>query len=277
MELEPVKLNRRAAVTALTPKAVQVHVILVINPQIDQERTLLTPRPKKVSCPNCEGLRNCEEFGEIMEVEDYWEDLGMLEHTRWRLLKCAGCDHVFVDQTTWISMDPYEDDPEPGKSAKRSVWPSLSKRPLPKWFKRLSKKTPAEKRLRQVIEETYKAYNQNLLTLTSIGLRTCFDLATESLGIPTHLNFRAKLDELVKKGLILQEKKKHLEVLVDSGSASAHRGHAPADTALEAQFLILEDFLHSSFVLPEANRILEGRLAEIIPEIPKREGPPKKS
>lgn len=234
---------------------------------------------EKVVCPTCEASRNCIVHGVTHEQDgSFFDDLGLIECARWRLLKCAGCDTVFVEHLEWIGIDTSEASlTTPSPQANRSVWPGLGRRPTPKWLKRISSKSKVTRQLHQTVRETYIAYNQGLNILASIGLRTSFDLATEILEVPTSYTFSAKLDELVSAGHILEVKRRHLETLVELGNASAHRGHAPNSSTVEAQLIILENFLHDVFIQPAANKVLEKRLDEIEPSIPKRVTGPRRS
>lgn len=79
----------------------------------------------------------------------------------------------------------------------------------------------------QTLKEVYLAYDNGLYTLASIGIRTCFDIISNLLGLDNNLSFAGKLTKLVSDGHILPKEKDNLNVLVDAGNASAHRGWNP--------------------------------------------------
>jgi hypothetical protein len=95
--------------------------------------------------------------------------------------------------------------------------------------------------------ELYGAMDNDLRMLAAIGIRTTYDIASELLGIDPTLTFEKKLDALVCSGRISIVDKDRLEMMVDAGSASAHRGwRANPSTMMD----VLEHFVHDSFVAP---------------------------
>jgi hypothetical protein len=97
--------------------------------------------------------------------------------------------------------------------------------------------------------------------LAAIGVRTAFDRATESLGIDPSLSFADKLKKTESAGHVGKNEKDALAVLVDAGSAAAHRGWRPTHDDLTAMINALESFLQREFV---TNR----RLAAIKSSVP---------
>jgi hypothetical protein len=64
------------------------------------------------------------------------------------------------------------------------------------------------------MEELYTALNSNLLTLSTIGIRTVFDKASSFLSVDSTLCFEEKIDDLERKGKIGKEEKRHLSILI---------------------------------------------------------------
>ena len=93
----------------------------------------------------------------------------------------------------------------------------------------------------QTLKEVYLAYDNGLYTLASIGIRTCFD---------NNLSFAGKLTKLVSDGHILPKEKDNLNVLVDAGNASAHRGWNPSSEQVSIIIDMLENFIVNAIVNP---------------------------
>jgi len=118
----------------------------------------------------------------------------------------------------------------------------------------------------------YLAINNNLGVLSAVGIRTVFDRATELLGVNPADTFKDKLDHLEAKGLISVDEKRALGVLVDAGSAAAHRGWRPKSAEVDGLMLILESFLHRNFIASQAI----DNIAKAVPAKPPRPKKPAK-
>jgi hypothetical protein len=92
------------------------------------------------------------------------------------------------------------------------------------------------------------ALNNDLRILAAIGARTAFDHSSEKLGVDASLPFNKKLDELLKLGKISSDERQTLEVLVEAGSAAAHRGWRPKPAEINTMMDPLEAFLHRAFL-----------------------------
>ncbi|MGH9915345.1 MAG: DUF4145 domain-containing protein [Pyrinomonadaceae bacterium] len=121
--------------------------------------------------------------------------------------------------------------------------------------------------------ELYGALEGDLLTLAAIGVRTCFDVAAGLLKIDPSITFAQKLDKLVEAGHIGMLDRSRLATLVDAGSASAHRGWRPSSADVETMTDALEHFIHSAFVAPEEQNLLNAKLAKVKNNVPMRSKP----
>ncbi len=119
--------------------------------------------------------------------------------------------------------------------------------------------------LSSLVDDVYKALNNDLGVLAAIGIRTAFDRASELLGVDPAEGFPEKLKKLVALGKIGEDERETLSVLTDAGGAAAHRGWNPAPTQLDTMMNIVEAFLHRTFVLDEAAK----RLKQGVPNRPK--------
>jgi hypothetical protein len=79
------------------------------------------------------------------------------------------------------------------------------------------------------------------------------------LGIVPSLTFAKKLEEAVSAGHVGAKEKDALAVLVDAGSAAAHRGWRPSHDDLTAMINALETFLQRVFLTnPKVGTIKGG-------------------
>ncbi len=230
----------------------------------------------KANCPECDGERVCEVHG-ATATKWYWESTdgqhsayGGADHS---LLQCRGCETVFYLKSSWDSEDIdhyYELDGSTGGNYARTVtsYPTPTSKTKPQWFTTIQK---ADQQLAGILGETYVAYDASLFILATVGIRTAIDRTTELLGIDPAKPFKDKLDDLQSGGWIGDTEKEILDVVIDAGSAAAHRGWSP--DAAEAALLItvLEVFLQKVFIVEKKALVLKTS----IPPKPARLKAPK--
>ncbi|WP_028035027.1 DUF4145 domain-containing protein [Chelativorans sp. J32] len=226
---------------------------------------------RKAHCANCGGDRNCDVTGHYVARGDseYYQ-----WRTDWYLLVCRGCEHVFV-QTVSTNSEEYTQDYEGNAEYFETIetWPPISKRNRPEWLYPLgglSLPTEEGHRLEEAIKEVYGALDAGLNTLAAIGVRTSFDIAAELIGVSSEKTFEEKLTTLVENGHIRDAERGHLALLIDAGSASAHRGWKSTFQDLGALMDILEGAIHEWFVAPVKRQIAAERVLEIKGKVPPR-------
>jgi hypothetical protein len=217
---------------------------------------------------NCDIRGHYEQAGEEEEAVYWWK-------TSWYLLQCRGCEHVFVQTISIDSEDieqSYDSDGETQTEHTESVkyWPALSKRSRPEWMSEFGIDAENVGALDAALIELYQALNNDINMLAAIGIRTCFDIASEILGIDPDQSFKSKLDELVKTGHIGVVDQSRLETLIDAGSASAHRGWRPKSDDLSTMMEILEHFIHDAFVAPYRKKGLDAKVVRMKDKVPQR-------
>ena len=90
----------------------------------------------RAHCSNCKDARNCEN---LAKVEQRGGDEDFQWHTDWLILKCRGCDHVFV-QTVSSNSEDYDNYYEEDGSIRINhnevitYWPPVTKRPHPESY-----------------------------------------------------------------------------------------------------------------------------------------------
>ena len=222
---------------------------------------------RKAECSQCGGPRNCEVRGRYDDRYDD-EDSGFWGNTTWYILECRGCEHVFVQTVSINSEDMdqwYEPDGSTGGryNEKLRYWPALSKRPRPEWMGDYGIDADDVDGLDGALLELYGALNNDLSMLAAIGIRTCFDIASELLKVDPALTFAEKLDALVEAKHIRQLDRQRLETAVEVGNATAHRGWRPEADDLDTMVTVLEDFVLDAFVQPHRRKTLDEKAAKV--------------
>ena len=210
----------------------------------------------KAHCPRCNGDRRCEVHGTIT---DKWEvddpRIAVYGEKVHRLLRCMGCETVFYHCASWDSEDyegQYngEGELEMTPVIRTETFPAPEKQSLrPDWTWSLSKRDPS---LGAIMDEIYRTRDEGGLILPVVGLRTAFDRVTEILGIDPALRFEEKIETILAQGFVGQAEATALRVVVDAGSAAAHRGWMPDIEDLNKLLTALEHFIHRSVVSGKA-------------------------
>jgi hypothetical protein len=225
---------------------------------------------RKAECGKCGGERNCAILGKHQENHG---DENYQEYTEWFMLKCRGCDYVFVQTVSTNSEEYYNSYAEDGSTETTHLesfkyWPALSKRKRPEWMSDYGIDAAEVEALSAAMLELYGALENDLHMLAAIGIRTAYDIASELLGIDSNLTFEKKLDALITSGRIGVLDKDRIETMVDAGSASAHRGWRPSPSDLNTMMDVLEHFVQESFVAPTRKQKLDDDAAKVNKTVP---------
>ena len=204
----------------------------------------------KGHCPRCDGERNAD-INAYYRNEWREDDSPVYGIDEYYVLTCRGCETVFVKITEYFSEDEPEEhyDYNTGQVElyvvpKVTHWPMPKFRRRPEWHWRL---IFGDSDLKNLLKETYSSLDNGNHVLAAIGMRTVFDRISELLGIDTKLTFNAKLNEMQEKGFIGEYEKETLVVLIDAGSAAAHRGWKPSEDELNAMMDIIEPMIQKHF------------------------------
>lgn len=126
---------------------------------------------------------------------------------------------------------------------------ALVGRPKPDWYQRL----PAN--VRALLDEVYLGLSNDMRALPSMGLRTVIDMVCVDL-VGDVGSFAEKLKVLRSHGHISDREREILEIAIDVGSASAHRGHNPSMEDINSLLDICEHLLKGVYVLPATSEVL---------------------
>jgi hypothetical protein len=224
------------------------------------------PEISWAECAKCGGQRRCWVHGYFREAysnEDYsWRH-------DWRIMQCCGCEYTFIQtiySNDWDTTRDRDGDEVPVRSVK--YWPALAKRKRPGWIGEFGLEVPDAAKLDDALLEMYGALENDLPILAAIGIRTSFDVASELLGVEPTKTFQQKLTELVEKHHIGNSERSRLEILVNAGNASAHRGWKPSVQNLNIMVDILEHFIHDAFVAPHRKKELDEKVEKMKVGVP---------
>ncbi|MER9657631.1 DUF4145 domain-containing protein [Mesorhizobium sp. M0152] len=166
------------------------------------------------------------------------------------LFECRGCNAVFYETSSWDENDVdqwYGPDGQTESEANltKETFPKPPARPRPDWF---DVSGAINHTLHGIMEETYKADEAGCHLLAAVGLRTALDSCFEGVGIEGGDTFAKKLHALKAGGYIGETEHDLLTVLIDAGSAAAHRGWTPERQHVHQLMDVLENFIQRVFV-----------------------------
>jgi hypothetical protein len=209
---------------------------------------------------HCHGCRQTTKHRLLKSAVDTGgdEEQGFYWRTTFEMLQCCGCAEVVLRRKHWFSEDP---------DVQVSVFPAPASRWLPEWQWHL----PAE--IRVLLKEVYASLQADGLALAMMGSRALIETSMVK-KVGDHGNFDSNLQAMVYGGYLSNSNRQYLAVALDAGSASAHRAHRPCVTEMKTVMDIVENLLHSLFVLEKKTKTLAGTIPARPPVI-KRLAKPK--
>jgi hypothetical protein len=208
----------------------------------------------KVHCNQCRQETN-HELLKTVSVSESNDDEGIRWGNIYCMLQCCGCDSVVLRDEFWFSEHEH---------SKFTFFPPPASRWLPNWHGSL----PVS--IEGLLKEVYMALQADSLSLAMMGARAIIETAmiakTSDQG-----SFTKNLAAMTTAGMLSRTNERFLEVALDAGSASMHRAHRPTAKQMNTVMDIVENFLHSAFVLEETAPVLE---AGIPPRPARKKTPP---
>lgn len=208
-------------------------------------------------CPQCHRSQNCNVVGHKHTRWEY-DDEQIWGHDDYYMLQCRGCESIFFQHASIFSEDINSyDDTE--RAVKVLHWPPVPVRSEPDWLHEIAfrKIMPIYRRMADV----YGALNAGLNVPAAGAMRTAFDVVAVHLGVDPNLPFVRKLDDLVKRGELSAKDREALDILVEAGSASLHRGWEPKEHELQMLAHILESFVERKLIITGS----ASRLSQSVP------------
>jgi hypothetical protein len=210
----------------------------------------------KAQCPQCVREQICDVRAAF---EHKWEAgaeapyiYGKVDHA---ILQCRGCEFVFYE-TRSSSTDDVDVRVKPFTGEQELYYPvttaTFSELPPPALRRSLDAVVvplcahfPT---LGAIVREVYVAREQKLFVLGAVGLRTAFDCATTLLDIDPDARLKDKVLALQERGFIGTAQAAQLQIVVEAGSAAAHRGWSPTAGEFDALLKALEGLLRTAFL-----------------------------
>jgi hypothetical protein len=220
-------------------------------------------------CPDCES----ERADVVAQHREDYDDGNVNGAIFYQILECRGCGKHYFKSTSSNSEDVHNfENQETGAYESEyfetiHYWPPAAKRRSPEWANEIGFE---DRVLGSLFDDVYTALSNNLGVLAAIGMRTVFDRASELLGIDPDKNFQEKLKDLKDRDHITEKERLVLSVLIDAGSAAAHRGWQPKPKQLDAMMTILEAFLHRAFLLEDIGAELGKGVPKKKPRVAKK-------
>lgn len=232
---------------------------------------------EKAHCPTCNRSQNCDRHGRVYKPWE-WSDRdghSMVGGVYRTLFECRGCNTVFYETSSWDENDIEQwygptGETESEANYTKDTLPKPPSRPRPDWFDVFGILDPT---LNSLLDETYKADEAGCRTLSAVGLRAALDNCFEALKIPGGDTFEEKLEALKFRGYIGDTEHSLLTVLVDAGSAAAHRGWTPERQHVHQLMSVLENFIQRVFVNGQAALAMKAGIPQRQPRTKKAKKP----
>ena len=192
----------------------------------------------------------------VAEKKVVWEDEddGSDGELRYEIVSCCGCDSVGFRRVT---TDCFHLNKQGDPREKIEYFPSAISRRKPEWLSGSFWVEHGE--IESLLNEIYVAIHEDLRVLAATGIRTVIDMViTEKVGDLG--NFPSKLSAIEKSGFISPSNREFLEVTIDAGSASAHRGFKPSQKDLNLLLDITENLISSIYILPGEVKALSQKV-----------------
>jgi hypothetical protein len=163
---------------------------------------------------------------------------------------CKGCDSNNLEVITYhIGPNGKE------REVNKNLLPGKSKKQIETWIFKLNKQYI------ELLSEVYGAFNNYNYILAMMGLRTVIDIfIVENIGDKG--SFKQKLKLLKSDGYISNGQFELLDMSIEAGNASAHRGYKPSEESLISVMEVVEHLLK-----PLA---LQSKISKLKNEIPHR-------
>ncbi len=114
----------------------------------------------------------------------------------------------------------------------------------PNWVEKLEE---VDNTIYGLLVEVYSAANDDQFRLLSMGVRAALDHVMTYL-IGDAGSFERKLDKMVEKKHISENQKDMLLVVIDAGSATAHRGYKPPRDLLEQMIAVMQIIIQQHYI-----------------------------
>jgi hypothetical protein len=158
----------------------------------------------------------------------------------WKFSQCQGCERMNLN--VYERHSPFEHD------VLIHHFPFKDFRPFPIWVTHLSKD------FTELFSEIYLSLNMGNIRLPLMGARTVLDMfiigKVGDIG-----SFKAKLQKLVDEKYISSSARDLLEVALEYGHATIHRGYVPKKEEINSVLDIIENLLRAETLIDETEEL----------------------
>jgi len=158
------------------------------------------------------------------------ESVWTIEARIWKISECMGCEKINLN--VFMRHSPFEDD------VLIHHFPTKDFRPFPIWITHLNKD------FTELLSEIYLSLNVGNIRLPLMGARTLLDMfIVDKIGDTG--TFKNKLQKLVDEKYISNSSRELLDLALEYGNATIHRGYQPTKEEINGVLDIIENILHS--------------------------------
>ena len=195
--------------------------------------------PERLFCNECHKHTLHDLLKEVSDTVEDDVDVGGGElYTVWQettnqMFECRGCKSVVLRRTSIFSEYDIND---------VRYFPPPVARLKPHWFDDL----PSD--LQKLLSEIYRSLDADTRALPMMGARAVLDwVIVDTIGDVG--SFEQKLKKLEEERHISAKGREILDAALDAGNAAAHRGYSPTVKQVHAVMDIVENLVHSTYVL----------------------------
>lgn len=171
------------------------------------------------------------------------------------MLKCCGCGSVRMRVDTMSTQDEINHE---------IYYPPTIARHLPSWIARSPGSPEIPLPIRLLIEEVYRAAQNDLRRLAAMGIRAVLEnVMKEKVGDRT---FKELIDEFQKAGYVSTRQAGTLDSILEAGHAAIHRDWEPTEEDINALLDITESIVETAYIHESHAQNLDKK----VPKRPKR-------
>lgn len=212
----------------------------------------------------------CHYCGITAKQRDLWSSRGAQiqgsgQETSWHMyhaLSCLNCQGIsFVDRL-WVHPGPMIGD---ATVESETFYPQTPFASRPAWLQELSQEVQA------ILHEVYRAADNQLFSVAAMGARTVIDITLTSL-VGDIGGFEKKLDRAIQTQKIESKYRAPIMAVIESGHASAHRGHVHTCESFGELLSLLEQLLVKIHIAPAQEAALQAQASRLKAGTPQRRG-----
>lgn len=212
----------------------------------------------------------CHHCGVTAKQRDLWSSRGAQtkergQETSWHMYHAHSCLHCqgisFVDRI-WVHPGPMIGD---ATVEAETFYPQTPFASRPAWLPELSQEMQA------ILHEVYKAADHHLFSVAAMGVRTVIDISLTSL-VGDIGGFDKKLGRAIETQKIESKYRAPIMAVIESGHASAHRGHVHTSESFGELLSLLVQLLIRIHIAPAQETVLQAQASRLTAGTPQRRG-----